>query len=582
MRTMPPLFPADPDESRSRNGFLRRHLYRWFDDLNLSWAIAGFAAFMIAVLWGAVLYKVTAERRLAVEQVYRDNGNLARAFEEHTIRTLKSVDQSVLFLKFQYEKFGDKINIADYVREGMIINSIFNQLGVIDEHGIYILSNLLDFKKVDLSDRPHFLVHKERDSNEIFVSKPVLGRASGKWSIQLTRRINKKDGSFGGAVTVSLDPLYFSSFYGGVNLGKQGRVSLVGKDGIVRARRTGEDFSVGQDLSKSQLFEEIKKGPQGSYASTSAADGIARLSSYREVHGYPFYVVVGVSEEEALADFRERRQEYFTFVGGVSLAVVVFSLVLISLVRRQQRIAERLRQSQIRAESANRMKSEFLASMSHELRTPLNGILGYAEFLRDDSTDATHQEFASTILSSGHHLLEVVNSVLDLAKIEAGRMELDLRPESLQPLLADLVALHRPMAEQKGLRLDVSCSPALPTTLLCDRTRLNQVLNNLVHNAIKFTDAGSVAVDVAPVPGGLRFEVRDTGCGIDAEAQSFIFEKFRQADGFVTRRHGGTGLGLSLAKELVSLMGGSIGVESQVGVGTRLFFTLPAPPPDEA
>ena len=575
MSTTSPQPRTAPNEDDTSPGGLERQLHGWFDRLNLSWVIAGFAAFMIAVLWGAVLYKVAAERRLSVEQVYRDNGNLARAFEEHTIRTLKSVDQSVLFLKFQYEKFGDKVNIADYVREGMIINTIFNQLGVIDEHGIYILSNLLDFKKVDLSDRPHFLVHKDRDTNEIFVSKPVLGRASGKWSIQLTRRINKKDGSFGGVVTVSLDPLYFSSFYGGVNLGKQGRVSLVGKDGIVRARRAGEDFSVGQDLSNSQLFREIGKAPQGSYASTSAADGVARLSSYREVRGYPFYVVVGVAEDEALADFRDRRREYFTFAAVVSFAVIAFSLLLISLVRRQQRIAESLRQSQVRAESANRMKSEFLASMSHELRTPLNGILGYAEFLRDDSVDETHKEFASTILSSGRHLLEVVNSVLDLAKIEAGRMELVLQPEPLQPLLADLMAQHRPVAEQKGLRLDLSCSPALPETLKCDRTRLTQVLNNLVHNAIKFTDVGSVTVDVAPEPRGLRFEVRDTGCGIDAEALPFIFEKFRQADGFVTRRHGGTGLGLSLARELVVLMGGSIGVESRTGIGTRVFFTVP-------
>ncbi|MDD5296498.1 MAG: ATP-binding protein [Rhodocyclaceae bacterium] len=552
---------------------------RWsdslFENINLSWAIVGFAAFVIAVLWGAVVYKADLERRLAVEMAYRDNANLARAFEEHTIRTLKSVDQAVLFLKFQYEKFGNKVNVADYVREGMIIANIFNQIGVIDEHGTYILSSLPDFKKVYLGDRPHFLAHKDGDTNEIFISKPVLGRASGKWSIQMTRRINKKDGSFGGVVVISVDPFYFSSFYSGVNLGKLGSVSLVGRDGIVRARRAGEDVTVGQDLSKGQFFQEIRKAAQGSYRNASVVDGVPRLFSYREVRGYPLYVAVGVAEDEALAEFRERRVGYFVFAGLVTLAIVLFSAVLVALVRRQQRIAENLRESRIRAESANRMKSEFLASMSHELRTPLNGILGFAEFLRDDATEAAHREFANTILGSGRHLLELVNSILDLAKIEAGRMELDRRDEALLPLLEDLVTLHRPAAEQKGLRLDLAAGTGLPPTLLCDRTRFKQVLNNLLHNAIKFTETGSVVLAVARVSGALRFEVRDTGCGIEPEMQTLIFEKFRQADSSITRRHGGTGLGLALAKELVGLMGGRIGLESEAGVGTRVFFTLP-------
>ena len=142
----------------------------------------------IVLVWGAVLYKAKAEEELVIRSINTENLNLARAFEEHTIRTIKSVDQALLFLKFQYERYGDKVNIAEYVREGMIIASIFNQLGVIDEHGIYVLSNLPNHKRVDLSDREHFRVHIEKDTNTLFISKPILGRASGKWSIQMTRR----------------------------------------------------------------------------------------------------------------------------------------------------------------------------------------------------------------------------------------------------------------------------------------------------------------------------------------------------------------------------------------------------------
>lgn len=143
---------------------------------------------LVGLLWGAVIYKVGVEEALVVHSINTENRNLARAFEEHTIRTIKSVDQSVLFLKFQYEKYGQKVKIAEFVGEGMIISSIFNQLGVIDEHGIYVLSNLPNHKRVDLSDREHFRVYTEKDTNTLFISKPILGRASGKWSIQMTRR----------------------------------------------------------------------------------------------------------------------------------------------------------------------------------------------------------------------------------------------------------------------------------------------------------------------------------------------------------------------------------------------------------
>ena len=224
---------------------------------------------LIVLIWAAILYKIRSEEELVIHSVNVENLNLARAFEEHTIRTLKSVDQAVLFLKFQYEKYGDKVDIAEYVREGMIISTIFNQLGVIDEHGIYILSNLPNHKKIDLSDREHFKVHKERDTNQLFISKPVLGRASKKWSIQMTRRINKPDGSFGGAVVISLDPMYFSDFYKGVDLGTQGSVALVGLDGIVRARRSGNNDSVGQDISASPFFSQLNSGTTGSFRATS-------------------------------------------------------------------------------------------------------------------------------------------------------------------------------------------------------------------------------------------------------------------------------------------------------------------------
>lgn len=530
---------------------------------------------LIVLVWGAVLYKARTEEALVIRSINTENLNLARAFEEHTIRTIKSVDQAVLFLKFQYERYGDKVNIAEYVREGMIINSIFNQLGVIDEHGIYVLSNLPDHKRVDLSDREHFRVHMAKDTNTLYISKPILGRATGKWSIQMTRRINKPDGSFGGVVVISVDPFYFSDFYSGVDLGVGGVVTLVGLDGIVRARRAGDDKSVGQNLSMSPLLRDVTAiKPSGSLRITSISDGKQRFYSYRVLAEYPLLVAVGVQDDAALTEYRERRLGYMIFAGATSLMVLLFGAIAIRLLNKQFRMMQALRESQIKADSANRMKSEFLASMSHELRTPLNGIMGYAELLQESSSDE-NREFAGIVLESSQHLLELVNSILDLAKIESGKMELQRTPEPLVPMLEKIVRNYYPPAAKKGLQFTLEMAPGLPETLLCDSTRVAQLLNNLLSNAIKFTDSGAIAVRVSRVGNMLEIGVADSGCGIPDDMLPYIFERFRQVDSFLTRRHEGTGLGLALVKELVALMGGDVRVSSEAGKGSEFVVSLP-------
>ena len=231
------------------------------------------------------------------------------------------------------------------------------------------------------------------------------------------------------------------------------------------------------------------------------------------------------------------------------------------------------------AEEANRLKSEFLANMSHELRTPLNGILGFAELLEMDLQDPAQREHAQTIRASGEHLLTLVTAVLDLAKIEAGRMDFDLQTLELPALLREVVAGQRGHAQQKNLSLELDTDDMAPV-VYADALRLRQVLINLISNALKFTEQGGVRVRAVAEAGSqgtrVRFEVQDTGVGIDAQAQAFIFEKFRQSETFITRNHEGTGLGLTLAKELVEHMGGEIGVHSTPGAGATFYFVLPA------
>jgi signal transduction histidine kinase len=237
----------------------------------------------------------------------------------------------------------------------------------------------------------------------------------------------------------------------------------------------------------------------------------------------------------------------------------------------------RLEEARSSAEEASRMKSEFLANMSHELRTPLNGILGFSELLEVELEDPTQREYAHTIRVSGEHLLKLVTDVLDLAKIEAGRMDFNLTPVDLPELLREVVAMQRGYAQKKTLSIEL-IEAGLPSVVFADAARLRQILLNLTNNALKFNDRGGVTVRAVSEENGerVRIEVEDTGIGISPDEQDFIFEKFRQSESFMTRSHEGTGLGLTLAKELIEHMGGKIGMVSTPGVGSTFYVLLPA------
>lgn len=667
--------------------------------LTLTWLAAGF---LILLVWLHVLLLAHQSKQRELEGAVRDLGNLTRVAQEHANRTFRSADQVIGFIRDQYLEKGNKLDLAALSARGVIDNEIFNQVGVIDADGIYVLANRPINGKLDLSDREHYRVHEPADTGELFVSKPVIGRATGKWSIQLTRRITKPDGTFGGVVVVSIDPGYFTRFYGALNLGEQGMAALYGLDGISRARRVGAKEDFGADAKGSPMYERIAGGEMiGSYTSQSVVDGVERMFYYRKIPGYSLVVVAGIGSNYLFANYGHARNALFLEASLLTVLILALAWALASYLERLRReTAARLRaqeQVQDRTEQLNaifemspdgfvsfdaqrrvkyvspafvrmtsieaenlpgmderefsawlsslcdpaarfkgmdgfrladskgqtegsetievnsfgkralqvryrqsnalsvsqilyfrdvthetevdQMKSEFLSTAAHELRTPMASIYGFTELLLNEKHDpATEKEFLGIVYRQSELMVRIIDELLDLARIEARRgKDFNLKRFEVQEFLNELVGAYVPASGRAGPQLQL---PEEALVVHADPGKLRQAVLNVLVNAYKFSPSnGDITLSVTKLHGesgqerSVAIAISDHGIGMTPEQVAQVCNRFYRAD--ASGSVPGTGLGMSIVKEIIELHHGEILIESQYGQGTTVTLVLP-------
>lgn len=286
---------------------------------------------VLVLLWAVIFMRLSVEKETTMREATASASILSAALEQHTVKSIHQVDQITRFVKFEFEKSPERFNLANTVEKGVIQSDSLVQVSLIDEHGRLVASTVDPSPKpIDLSDREHFRVHEHENDDRLYISKPVLGRVSGHWTLQMTRRLNHPDGSFAGVVVVSEDPGYFTSdFYNNAALGRNGVIAVISDNGTVLARRTGIAERDSGTFTASGVYP-ISEHVSGTY--NDPIDGVKRIVSYRHIDGYPLGVLVGLSHADEFADYNHTRDVYLLMAMFVSLAMLSFFVVATGLI----------------------------------------------------------------------------------------------------------------------------------------------------------------------------------------------------------------------------------------------------------
>lgn len=590
------------------------------------------AAFASIILLGMILLlgSVAIEQREASEErAWNDAANLTGAFEEQIGRVLDSVSGAISLLKPGLLADGANFSFNDLTRNLPEFATSTVQIAFVGPYGRLLASSLKSSPEpIDLSDREHIRVHLTGGHKGLFIGKPVLGRVSGQPTIQVTSKVETADGKLAGVIVFSLSPEFLTTLHRAVNLGKTGSMILAGDDGVVRAsygawQNSDYDY-LGTSISGTKAMLDSRTQREGFYRGDNPLNGMPTFVHWHRVKNYPMVVMVALGESEVFA-VANRSLKMLALLGSAIFVLTLTTTLVLNreisrrvqrevalfeesrkLVRANENLQRRHRQlmatssdlhaerarlqrvnielnaAKEQADQASQAKTSLLMNMSHEFRTPMHAILNYTNMglkkLQVSELDKL-KKYLANIQSSGLRLLELLNALLDLAKLESGKLELRPSRGDLAQVATQSLTELGSLVEAKHLevRFTYQCRDTHATF---DKERLTQVFINLFSNAIKFSPKEGI-IDVAisdtilsESKPGLHCVVSDNGIGIPPGELETIFEKFQQSSK-TNNGAGGSGLGLAICREIIHLHGGQIWAAAARGGGAAIHFTLP-------